>query len=645
MPIIFKCKMCGGNLEITADMTVTTCPYCDLQQTLPKDTDETKANLFNRANHFRVGKEFDKAIGIYETILNEYADDAEAHWGTALCKYGIEYVTDPQTGKKVPTCHRLQYESILNSPDYQAAIENADVMAQQVYRDEAQAIDAIQKKILFISSREQPFDAFICYKEKDEQTGGRTKDSVRAQDLYAKMTAAGLRVFFARITLEDKLGMEYEPYIFAALNSAKAMIVVGSKPEHFNGVWVKNEWNRFLLIVKEKKDRVLIPAYFDMDPYDMPTEFAHLQAQDMNKIGFEQDLIRGIQKVVKPVAAAAVSAVNKDVTVDSLLERAYMFLKDGDFNKANEYFERVLDRNPKDHQAYWGQFLCELKCIDNADVTGLMTAQRVYEKIAAGRNALYFSESDFEKIKENKSFAKAIDFAPDSQKTVYMSAVDMLIGNIIETCYNPKYETESKLKAESEERARRQAEDDKIKRELLERKKQLELKNNGLRLKQQEAERTRIEQKRKRKKKNRRIRQVICIIFIIVLVLSLLYIMFKTDTCTQFLDSDGIEAFYIFIPYAVFSFILAIIVGIGLLGEEKNWLKNSSIFPCIANACITGAILYVLAVQIWMSSVSGRILLTWTAGLLGSAIGIAVALLPSALVALIFAGISKISSK
>ena len=34
-----------------------------------------------------------------------------------------------------------------------------------------------------------------------------------------------------------------------------------------------------------------------MDPYDLPEEFSHLQAQDMSKLGFMQDLIRGIKKL------------------------------------------------------------------------------------------------------------------------------------------------------------------------------------------------------------------------------------------------------------------------------------------------------------------------------------------------------------
>ena len=33
-----------------------------------------------------------------------------------------------------------------------------------------------------------------------------------------------------------------------------------------------------------------------MSPYDLPEEFSHLQALDMSRLGFMQDLIRGIKK-------------------------------------------------------------------------------------------------------------------------------------------------------------------------------------------------------------------------------------------------------------------------------------------------------------------------------------------------------------
>lgn len=228
----FKCKMCGGALEINDNATVATCEYCGTQQTLPKLDDDKRANMYDRANHFRRNNEFDKAMGIYEQILNEDNTDAEAYWSLVLCRYGIEYVEDPASHKRVPTVNRTQFTSIFDDNNYKSALRYADGYQRTIYEQEAKAINEIQKGILAISQKEEPFDVFICYKESDNG-GRRTPDSVLAQDLYYQLTQEGFKVFFSRITLEDKLGSAYEPYIFAALNSSKVMVVLGTKPEFF----------------------------------------------------------------------------------------------------------------------------------------------------------------------------------------------------------------------------------------------------------------------------------------------------------------------------------------------------------------------------------------------------------------------------
>ena len=140
-------------------------------------------------------------------------------------------------------------------------------------------------------------------------------DSTLAQEIYYQLTNEGYKVFFSRITLEDKLGQQYEPYIFAALNSAKVMLVVGTKPEHFAAVWVKNEWSRYLNLMKQDRNRLLIPCYRDMDPYDLPEELSALQSQDMSKIGFMQDLIRGVKKVLQRDAPKPAQPVMQPVAV------------------------------------------------------------------------------------------------------------------------------------------------------------------------------------------------------------------------------------------------------------------------------------------------------------------------------------------
>ena len=39
---IIKCKMCGGDMELTAETSVAECEYCGSKQTVPKADDEKK---------------------------------------------------------------------------------------------------------------------------------------------------------------------------------------------------------------------------------------------------------------------------------------------------------------------------------------------------------------------------------------------------------------------------------------------------------------------------------------------------------------------------------------------------------------------------------------------------------------------------
>lgn len=393
---IIKCKMCGGDLNLIEVASTAECEFCGSVQTVPNLDDEKKLIQFERAERLRKQCEFDKAAGIYETIVADFRQEAEAYWGLVLCKFGIEYVDDPATGKKIPTCHRSSFDSIMEDSDFEQALENADIIARRVYRDEAKQIEEIRKGIIAVSANEEPYDIFICYKETSE-TGDRTLDSVLAQDVYDSLTDKGYRVFFSRISLEDKLGMEYEPYIFAALNSAKIMLAFGTDYEYFNAVWVKNEWSRFLKLMAKEKDKHLIPCFKGIDAYDMPKEFARLQAQDLGKVGASQDLLRGIEKIIpkqqKNTAQPIIAAQTTTSSTAPLLERAYMFLEDGSWGDAVTYCERVLDMDPKNAQAYVGKLMADLKV-------------RKQEDLAKQANA----------FDSNTNYQKAIRFADYSLK-------------------------------------------------------------------------------------------------------------------------------------------------------------------------------------------------------------------------------------
>ena len=366
--ITFKCKMCGGDLCPVEGNTTVECEFCGTMQTIATADSEKKANLFNRANRLRMASEFDKAAGVYESIVSEFPEEAEAYWGLCLCAYGIEYVDDPATGRKIPTCHRTMPESIMDNSNFEMACEYADGIARRIYRDEAKAIDRLQKDILAIVANEEPYDVFICYKETDD-AGNRTVDSVLGQDIYDTLTAKGMKVFFARITLEDKLGQQYEPYIYAALHSSKVMLALGTSFDYYDAVWVKNEWSRFLDMASKDKTKTLIPCYKDIDAYDIPKEFRNLQAQDMNKLGWMQDLTRGVAKLCgkdeRDVSRTETIVIQKTVPseLENLLKRGNLALEDKQWNKAKDFYDKALNLDAECAEAYLGMALAEIKCV------------------------------------------------------------------------------------------------------------------------------------------------------------------------------------------------------------------------------------------------------------------------------------------
>lgn len=139
------------------------------------------------------------------------------------------------------------------------------------------------------------------------------------------------------------------------------MLAVGTSYENYHAVWVKNEWSRYIQIVAKDKNKYLIPCYRGLDPgEDLPREFAHLQGQDMGKVGAMADLLRGIEKLLHSDPKIVIQT-GSNVTTASLLKRAYLFLEDQAWDSANEYCEKVLDIDPENGQAYLGKLLAEFR--------------------------------------------------------------------------------------------------------------------------------------------------------------------------------------------------------------------------------------------------------------------------------------------
>lgn len=372
-----KCKMCGSNLEIEDSITVCKCEKCGTSQTVPDIEDDKELKLFERAGRLRFNCDFDKAAGIYNTITDSYPEEAEGYWGLILCKYGIEYA-DNASGKKVPVCHRISYDSVMDDEDFELVMENSDSESRAIFREEAKIIEENRKKYIQIAESEQPYDIYISYRAKDDN-GDKTAVSEIAGHLYNKLTSAGYRVFLSEAALKGKKRLECEPYIYSALNSANVMLALGTSYDDYNDVWVKNEWNRYLEIAEKNKNKCLIPCYKDVDEYDIPKEFAGLKVCQLGNDDTFNNIMAEIANVVKPESVNQPAPepekaepaeeieleeieIIEPVNINKLLDEGFSAISDKNWKKANKLFFQVLDEEPDNSKAYWGQLLVQQEC-------------------------------------------------------------------------------------------------------------------------------------------------------------------------------------------------------------------------------------------------------------------------------------------
>ncbi len=319
--LMCECSRCTGNIVFREQDQVVRCIYCQYLNQRPQATGGTLDKL-KRGNRLLQQCRFEEAEDCYEDVLKQYPDEAEALWGRLMCKYGVEVAKEEKYGsvRRYLLCHCARRSSIRNEGDFHDACKYADPLVREQYEKDAEYIDKVQQRIREAAERQESYDVFICYKETDLVTGERTKDSMIAQRLYNRYTLHGYRVFFARETLCDKMGEDYEAAIYQAIATAKVMLVVGLKKEHYQAVWPKSEWMRYLEKT-EQGEGLLIPVYGEMKAEELPDQFINMSLHgcciDTN-LSYIEDIESKLYRIIrKPVSLPQESQVRHEV---SLLE-------------------------------------------------------------------------------------------------------------------------------------------------------------------------------------------------------------------------------------------------------------------------------------------------------------------------------------
>ena len=226
---------------------------------------------------------FDDAEDEFRDFIKHYPNHSDGYWGLVRARYGIKY-EDDVTGK-IPSCYKSSYEDFRKDSDFMKALSLAENDYIRNYIQEQGELIADICKEWREEAKKYKYDIFISFKDKDEKLGISDADRNEMTDLYYYLRDQGYKVFFSPKSMNEYTGKYCDPYIFSALQSAKVLIVYGSKPEYFTTTWVQNEWTRFIRMIakKEKKAGSCIVVYNGFSPYELPPDLRKIQAIDASQ--------------------------------------------------------------------------------------------------------------------------------------------------------------------------------------------------------------------------------------------------------------------------------------------------------------------------------------------------------------------------
>ena len=314
--VSFKCANCGSVfLDEIEEGKKLQCRHCKCEYLREVETDEQRnarikyiSELNDAEKHLRISPpDFVKAESLFRDFINEYSNRYEGYWGLVRARYGIKLEKDIN-GKEVPSCYISAYEDFREDSDFKKALKLAThAIIYTDMKEKAELIADVCREWRE-EARKYSYDIFISFKDENEELDISDADHREMNDLYTYLLGRGYKVFFSPWSMRDYSGKHYDPYIFNALQTAKALIVYGSKPEYFTMTWVQNEWTRFLRMMAdgEKKPGSCIVAYNGFNPRELPPALRKIQAinaSSSNRLFYSDvlDMIKNVFKEEKKV--------------------------------------------------------------------------------------------------------------------------------------------------------------------------------------------------------------------------------------------------------------------------------------------------------------------------------------------------------
>ena len=420
------CSICGGEVDPDESGAVGKCTGCGNTVLYPR----SDIKKLNRITYLRNSFRFDEAKALAGELVKANADDSEAYWAYMLCEYGIQYVREGQT--RFPVCRKdiTALPALAESESYKRALYYATEETQAGYTQLAGSLEDSISITRNIMKQDKKYDVFVLGSET-----ASVDDDLDGDRIFLRFTEnLGFSVFFAPETLKDMDAVEKSAHIVYALKNSGIMLPrFGSFEDCHNGFY-EYAVNMFCDEIKKDSEKLIFPV-FDSKKIEFQQLPEALVWCDEVFDSSEEEFMREVSDKIEAILKPEVNAIVPDALVtataankENLVKRAYMFLEDGEFETADQYFDKILDIDIEDSRAYIGKLLAECKLRSEDEIATLPQT-----------------------VTDDKNFKKAIRFATPEQKERY-EALNGAIVKRIEEERREVAEQRAKLQAEREEK-------------------------------------------------------------------------------------------------------------------------------------------------------------------------------------------------
>ena len=344
-----------SRLDVLIDISTKTL---DGLQSLNKKIDSTtrasdvKSRL-NIAQDYINQYKFSEACVTCREILKQNPDSIDAMWCYLQAEFGIVYLRGYNETKAKPTfCYPINPSSKIRFCDHEyyqkiLFLLRDDPMQRSVYEARQREIDKAIATVKNDLTKKQDYDVFICVKiglatENDQIVDAALKTvdfEQYAKKIYKELTDRGLKVFCSQISYQQ--GIAYDEQIWSAMLRSKKILVIGTRREYLESVWVQCEWRRWLYLkqigVRDADSFIaLVPSEDDWS-YIRPREW------EEKRITIYQDVNSAIEAITGKTAQP-LSDNKQDLDVEIVDIRA--LLDRGQTAQAKKRLKPLLDAHP-----------------------------------------------------------------------------------------------------------------------------------------------------------------------------------------------------------------------------------------------------------------------------------------------------------